>query len=69
MNGELAPVSQAPNGHLPGRPEMALYGIYEISKILCGPGSLQEILVATLSVLKSFLDMGNGLIALLDEFR
>jgi Nif-specific regulatory protein len=52
---------------LPGRPEMALYGIYEISKILCGPGSLQESLVATLSVLKSFLDMGNGLIALLDE--
>jgi len=45
---------------------MSLYGIYEISKILCGPGSLQEILIATLSVLKSFLDMGNGLIALLD---
>jgi len=46
---------------------MALYGIYEISKILCGPGSLHEILITTLSVLKSFLDMGNGLIALLDE--
>jgi Nif-specific regulatory protein len=45
---------------------MALYGIYEISKILCGPGNLREILVATLCVLKSFLDMGNGLIALLD---
>ena len=51
---------------IPGRSEMALYGIYEISKILCGPASLQESLVATLSVLKSFLDMGNGLIALLD---
>jgi Nif-specific regulatory protein len=51
----------------PGRAEVALYGIYEISKILCGPGSLQEILATTLSVLKSFMDMGNGLIALLDQ--
>ena len=53
--------------HMPGRSDMELYGIYEISKILCGPGSLQEILTATLSVLKSFLDMGNGLISLLDD--
>ena len=66
MIGELDPSSSVPDGHLPGRPEMALYGIYEISKILCGPGNLREILVATLCVLKSFLDMGNGLIALLD---
>jgi hypothetical protein len=53
--------------HQPARPEMALYGIYEISKILGGPGSLPEILITTLNVLKSFLDMGNGLIALLDN--
>jgi Nif-specific regulatory protein len=46
---------------------MEVYGIYEISKILGGPGSLPELLVTTLSVLKSFLDMGNGLIALLDD--
>jgi Nif-specific regulatory protein len=52
---------------MPDRSDMELYGIYEISKILCGPGSLQEIMTATLSVLKSFLDMGNGLIALLDD--
>jgi len=51
----------------PKRMEVALYGIYEISKILCGPGDLHSILTTTLGVLKSFLDMGNGLIALLDE--
>ncbi len=49
------------------RSDMSLYGIYEISKILCGPGSLQEILGTTLNVLKSFLDFGNGLVVLLDE--
>jgi len=27
-----------------GRSEMEVYGIYEISKILCGPGCLEEIL-------------------------
>ena len=50
----------------PRRGEMALYGIYEISKLLSGLGSLTEILGATLSVLHSFLDMSNGLVALLD---
>ncbi len=49
-----------------GRPEMALYGIYEISKILAGLGDLREMLSATLSVLSGFLDMNFGLIALLD---
>jgi Nif-specific regulatory protein len=62
---EIRPSTRA--GAIPARADMALYGIYEISKILCGPGSLREILAATLNVLKSFLDMGNGLIALLDE--
>ncbi len=57
----------APERPPPGRAEMAIYGIYEISKILCGPGSLQDILGTTLGVLKSFLDMSHGLIALLDE--
>jgi Nif-specific regulatory protein len=66
MIDEPDPIESASDAHLPGRPEMALYGIYEISKILCGPGNLHETLVATLSVLKSFLDMGNGLIALFD---
>jgi Nif-specific regulatory protein len=50
----------------PRRPEVALYGIYEISKILAGLGNLREMLSATLAVLSGFLDMNFGLIALLD---
>jgi Nif-specific regulatory protein len=50
----------------PGRADLALYGIYEISKILCGPGSLHDVLTGTLQVLHSFLDMTNGVIAVLD---
>jgi Nif-specific regulatory protein len=53
-----------PAERLPGRHGVALYGIYEISKILCGPGDLDSILASTLGVLSSFLDMGNGLIVL-----
>ena len=51
----------------PDRSSRSLLGIYEISKILCGPGDLRHLLAATLSVLNSFLDMGNGVVALLDE--
>ena len=67
MITERNTISLERDEYLRARSEMELYGIYEISKILCGSGSLQEILITTLSVLKSFLDMGNGLIALLDE--
>jgi Nif-specific regulatory protein len=49
------------------RADLALYGIYEISKILCGPGSLYEVLSSTLHVLHSFLDMSHGVIAILDD--
>jgi Nif-specific regulatory protein len=58
-----------PSERLPYRADIALLGIYEISKALCGPGSLQEVLAGTLYVLHSFLDMGNGVIALLDLLR
>jgi len=51
----------------PYRANIALLGIYEISKALCGPGSLQDVMTSTLYVLHSFLDMGNGTIAMLDE--
>ena len=57
----------APSTSLSYRSDLALLGIYEISKSLCGPGSLQEVLTGTLYVLHSFLDMGTGVIALLDE--
>jgi Nif-specific regulatory protein len=49
------------------RSDVALLGIYEISKSLCSPGSLQDVLAGTLYVLHSFLDMGTGAIALLDD--
>ena len=51
----------------PFRANIALLGIYEISKSLCGPGSLRDVMTSTLYVLYSFLDMGNGTITLLDE--
>jgi Nif-specific regulatory protein len=50
---------------LPGA-HLALHGIYEISKILCGPGSLYEVLSGTLHMLHSFLRMAHGVIAVLD---
>jgi Nif-specific regulatory protein len=57
----------AANDRLPYRSDVALLGIYEISKLLCGPGSLQDVLAGTMYVLHSFLDMGNGVIALIDD--
>ncbi len=57
----------AANDRLPYRADVALLGIYEISKLLCGPGSLQDVLAGTMYVLHSFLDMGNGVIALIDD--
>ena len=49
------------------RRSMDMHGIYEISKILCGPDSLPRILKSTLGVLDSFLDMSTGLAVLLDQ--
>ncbi|WP_373061416.1 nif-specific transcriptional activator NifA [Zavarzinia sp.] len=49
------------------RAAMALYGIYEISKLLATPARLESSLAGVLSLLSSFLDMRNGLIALLDD--
>jgi Nif-specific regulatory protein len=46
---------------------MALYGIYEISKLLTEPRRLEATLAKVLHLLSSFLDMRHGLIALLDE--
>ena len=48
------------------RAEMALIGVYEISKVLASPNRLEVTLSGVLSLLSSFLDMGHGLIALLD---
>jgi Nif-specific regulatory protein len=42
-------------------------GIYEISKLLARPARLEMALSGVINLLASFLDMNNGLIALLDE--
>jgi Nif-specific regulatory protein len=66
--GSLRSTTALDRGERPlPRADLALYGIYEISKILCGPGSLYEVLSATLNVLHSFLDMAHGVIAVLDS--
>ena len=50
-----------------GRANSALIGIYEISKLLTRPARLEMALSGVINLLASFLDMNNGLIALLDE--
>jgi Nif-specific regulatory protein len=47
--------------------DVALYGVYEISKLLTAPGKLEVTLAKVLQLLSSFLDMRHGLIALLGE--
>jgi Nif-specific regulatory protein len=49
------------------RAHSALIGIYEISKVLSRPARLEMALSGVINLLASFLDMNNGLIALLDE--
>ncbi len=60
----------ARNGALPvaGRySEVALSGIYEISKIVTSPSSLKVMLNNVVSVMSSFLDMRLATLALLDD--
>ena len=47
--------------------EIALYGVYEISKFLTAPAPLENTLAQVLHLLSSFLDMRRGHIALLAE--
>jgi len=49
------------------RAHSALTGIYEISKALTRPARLEMALSRVINLLASFLDMDNGLIALLDD--
>jgi Nif-specific regulatory protein len=51
----------------PPSPETALFGIYEISKILTAPARLEQALTNVVSVLSSFLDMRLGMIIVLDQ--
>jgi Nif-specific regulatory protein len=47
--------------------EIALTGVYEITKILTSPARLEVTLANVLNVLSSFMQMRDGVIALLDD--
>ncbi|MCJ2181924.1 nif-specific transcriptional activator NifA [Novosphingobium sp. 1949] len=49
------------------RADIALRGVYEISKVLAVPGRLEITLNNVLTLLSSFLDMRHGLVTLIDE--
>lgn len=49
------------------RTDVALRGIYEISKILAMPTRLESSLANVMTLLSSFLEMHHGIVALLDE--
>ena len=49
------------------RADVALYGVYEISKLLTSPARLEVTLAKVMHLLSSFLDMRHGLIALLGD--
>jgi Nif-specific regulatory protein len=49
------------------RADVALVGVYEISKLLAVPARLESSLAGVLQLLSSFLEMRHGLIALLGE--
>jgi Nif-specific regulatory protein len=54
-------------GHRARRSDIALVGVYEISKLLTVPARLEASLAGVLQLLAGFLDMRHGLIALLGE--
>jgi len=74
LRGKEADVSNQNEASMPvramqssSRANSALMGIYEISKLLTRPARLEVSLSGVINLLASFLDMNNGLIALLDE--
>ena len=52
--------------HSPAYKDIALAGIYEISKILTGPQPLERSLGAVIGVLSSFMQMRRGSILALE---
>ena len=67
MSKQLEVSNPEPTMPLNTRANSALQGIYEISKALARPARLEITLAGVINLLASFLDMKNGLIALLDE--
>lgn len=67
MSNQFESVEQERIMQLSSRAHTALMGIYEISKVLTRPARLEEALSGVINLLASFLDMNNGLIALIDD--
>ncbi|MGO9438528.1 MAG: nif-specific transcriptional activator NifA [Terracidiphilus sp.] len=67
MSNKEDSVLLEPMARSSSRAQSALIGIYEISKILTRPARIEIALSHVINLLSSFLDMSNGLIALLDE--
>ncbi|HTV32488.1 MAG TPA: nif-specific transcriptional activator NifA [Methylocella sp.] len=69
------PADQLPNSEslspspteFSNRADIALHGVYEISKILATPARLEITLSNVLKLLSNFLEMRHGIIALLDD--
>lgn len=66
MNAIVATIPNEWSAKGRNQAEVALGGIYEISKLLASPNRLEPTLSGVLALLSSFLDMRHGLIALLD---
>jgi Nif-specific regulatory protein len=56
-----------PAGERSRSAQIALYGVYEISKFLTAPTPIEGMLSQVLQLLSSFMDMRHGLIAVLDD--
>jgi len=69
MSEMIAPAEADPRMPGPAMPmsEIALTGIYEISKILATPNRLEATLAGVINVLSSFLQMQHGVISLLAD--
>ncbi|MFT8737212.1 MAG: nif-specific transcriptional activator NifA [Zymomonas mobilis] len=50
-----------------GWSDMALFGLYEISKILCAPMETVTLIKRVIAVLESFIDLHHAVIALFDD--
>jgi Nif-specific regulatory protein len=64
---EVESLEARPNAPMIPLSEIALTGIYEISKILNAPNRLETTLSSVLNVLSSFLQMRHGVISLLAD--
>ncbi|WP_417711768.1 nif-specific transcriptional activator NifA [Roseibium aggregatum] len=66
-SGNSAPFLEGRGGTHKSGSEIAMFGIYEISKLLNAPGRLESVLASVANLLSSFLNMRLSMIVILDE--